>query len=422
MATNRKFRSPSAIGLARGAEGSTVEDLQEFLRRFGYLQVPADGEPFAAVRERSGAPAAKKGVFDDNTVIALSNYQRFHGLPNTGTLDQATVAHMSMPRCGFPDIPHASGSSEFVAQGNKWTQTNLTYSFQNFTPDLTQQQVRDAIVAALDLWSQVTPLTFTEVAANGDIIIRFVTGDHGDGSPFDGVGNVLAHAFFPPPNGGAIAGDAHFDEAEAWSVNIPATGIDLVTVAAHEFGHSLGLNHSPVAGAIMQAFFAGPHRFLAPDDISGIQSIYGPRLLGQPQLVLQTFGYDAGGWRVDMHPRFVIDVTGDSRPDIVGFGNDGVWVSRNNGNGTFQAPQLVVGNFGYNAGGWRVDKHPRFVADVTGDGRADIVGFGDDGVWVSRNNGNGTFQTPQMVIANFAYNAGGWRVDMHPRFVADLTG
>src|SRR5262249_47633086 len=112
------------------------------------------------------------------------------------------------------------------------------------------------------------------------------------------------------------------------------------------------------------------------------------------------------------------DLTGDGRADIVGFGDAGVWVSLNNGNGTFQALQMVVGNFAYNAGGWRVEKHPRFLADLTGDKRADIVGFGDAGVWVSRNNGNGTFQGPQMVVGNFAYNAGGWRIEKHPRFVA----
>jgi FG-GAP-like repeat len=141
-----------------------------------------------------------------------------------------------------------------------------------------------------------------------------------------------------------------------------------------------------------------------------------------PQLVVANFGYNAGGWRVDMHPRFLADLTGDGRADIVGFGNAGVYVALNNGNGTFQAPQLVVANFGYNAGGWRVDMHPRLLADVSGDGRADIVGFGNDGVWVARNNGNGTFQNPQLLVNNFGYNAGGWRVNQHPRFLADTTG
>ena len=44
----------------------------------------------------------------------------------------------------------------------------------------------------------------------------------------------------------------------------------------------------------------------------------------------------------------------------------------------------MITNFGYNAGGWRVDQHPRFLADTTGDGRVDIVGFGNAGVYVSR--------------------------------------
>ena len=141
------------------------------------------------------------------------------------------------------------------------------------------------------------------------------------------------------------------------------------------------------------------------------------------KMVVANFAYVAGGWRVEKHPRFLADLTGDGRSDIVGFGDAGVWVSLNDGTGnTFGAPQMVVANFGFVAGGWRVERHPRFLADLTGDGRADIVGFGDAGVWVSLNNGNGTFGAPQMVVGNFAYVAGGWRVEKHPRFLADLTG
>jgi hypothetical protein len=141
-----------------------------------------------------------------------------------------------------------------------------------------------------------------------------------------------------------------------------------------------------------------------------------------PQLVVDNFGYNAGGWRIDRHPRFLADTTGDGRADIVGFGNAGVWVSRAQADGTFTAPQLVVDNFGYNAGGWRVGQHPRFLADTTGDGRVDIVGFGNAGVWVSRAQADGTFTAPQLVVNNFGYSAGGWRVDRHPRFLADTTG
>ncbi|KAF8653553.1 hypothetical protein AX16_003890 [Volvariella volvacea WC 439] len=140
----------------------------------------------------------------------------------------------------------------------------------------------------------------------------------------------------------------------------------------------------------------------------------------QPKIVSDTFCYGKT-WRVEKHPRFVADLTGDARVDIIGFGDPGVYTAINKGDGIFQSPNLVVNDFGYNQG-WRVEKHPRFVADLTGDGRADIIGFGDAGVYVSYNNGDGTFQRPKLVINNFGYNAGGWRVDKHPRFVADLTG
>ena len=138
------------------------------------------------------------------------------------------------------------------------------------------------------------------------------------------------------------------------------------------------------------------------------------------KFVLADLGFNKGGWRVDKHPRFLADLTGDGLPDIVGFGNAGVLVAFNSGNGTFQAPKLVVADLGFNRG-WRVDKHPRFLADLTGDGRADIVGFGDAGVVVALNNGDGTFQVPKLVAADLGFNSA-WRVDQHPRFLADLTG
>jgi hypothetical protein len=139
-----------------------------------------------------------------------------------------------------------------------------------------------------------------------------------------------------------------------------------------------------------------------------------------PQFVLADFGEEAGGWHVNKHPRVLANLTDTGRADIVGFGDDGVWVALGNGDGTFQEPRFVLADFGFEAGGWRVEKHPRFLADITGDGRADIVGFGDDGVWVALGNGDGTFQPPQFVLADLGYEAGGWRVEKHPRFLAEL--
>jgi hypothetical protein len=140
-----------------------------------------------------------------------------------------------------------------------------------------------------------------------------------------------------------------------------------------------------------------------------------------PQVVLADFGQEAGGWRIDKHPRFLADLRGNGRADIVGFGNAGVYIALSNGDGTFAQVRFVLADLGEEAGGWHVDKHPRFVVDINGDGRADIVGFGDAGVYVALGNGDGTFQQPRFVLADFGFDSG-WRVDKHPRFVVDITG
>jgi peptidoglycan hydrolase-like protein with peptidoglycan-binding domain len=261
---------PRQAGAKMGSRGVNVRRLQNYLTRFGYLDSSVLDD--FGVRHTLAQPSPDSiGEFDEQTEEALRKFQQFHGLEVTGELDEPTVALMEKPRCGFPD------TAEYVLQGNKWTTTNLRYGYQNFTGDVTQAQVRAALTAAFGYWSAVTPLTFTEVpfANNPEIRIRFVTGDHGDGSPFDGPGGVLAHAFYPPPNGGDLAGDAHFDDAENWSINLPPSGVDLYTVAAHEIGHSLGLAHSTVSGALMYPYYGGPHRFLDQDDINGIQALYG---------------------------------------------------------------------------------------------------------------------------------------------------
>ncbi|MFE7631450.1 FG-GAP repeat domain-containing protein [Kocuria sp. NPDC057446] len=134
---------------------------------------------------------------------------------------------------------------------------------------------------------------------------------------------------------------------------------------------------------------------------------------------LADFGWDQG-WRTDRHVRQLADVTGDGVLDVVGFGDAGVQVARGRADGTFAAPALVLREFG-RAQGWRVGHHPRHVADVNADGRADIVGFGHAGVWVSHGTADGTFGAPSMTLRDFGA-AQGWRPDRHQREVLDLNG
>ncbi|MFI9722976.1 FG-GAP-like repeat-containing protein [Streptomyces sp. NPDC052396] len=142
----------------------------------------------------------------------------------------------------------------------------------------------------------------------------------------------------------------------------------------------------------------------------------------EPLYVLDDFGTEQGWSSVEEHPRFLVKTTSGGAVDIVGFGPQGVVVSRGRGDGTFEPSKLVLNDFGL-AQGWTGKKHLRLLADVTGDGKPDIVGFGDEGVWVSRNRGDGQFEQAQLVCRGFGYNedAGAWRVDRHPRFLADIT-
>jgi FG-GAP-like repeat len=144
-----------------------------------------------------------------------------------------------------------------------------------------------------------------------------------------------------------------------------------------------------------------------------------------PTFELAAFGTNAGGWSSnDTYPRALADVNGDHMADIVGFGADGVSVSLATGGGHFAAPTLELAAFGTNAGGWTSqDLYPRTLADVNGDGKADIVGDGADGIFVSLATGGGHFASPTFQLSAFGANAGGWNSDnTYPRQLADING
>ena len=81
---------------------------------------------------------------------------------------------------------------------------------------------------------------------------------------------------FPISLRSGLSGDAHFDDDERFTTGT-SDGINLDWVAVHEFGHSMGLEHSNVRESIMYPWYKGyfPNIELTEDDILGIQALYG---------------------------------------------------------------------------------------------------------------------------------------------------
>lgn len=317
--TKRSPNEPPTMG---------ITELTQYLANYGYMS------------KSQKADAEAGGLQDPSSYeVSIKKMQYMYGLEPTGRLDEKTRAMMAMPRCGVEDVVGTSyainsgtehyskfsnrkrmrkkkrgrknkgkeGSSRggrrgsgavsvrvedrgeggedgedggrahrrtkrYNLEGNTWDKLDLSYQIENYTPDMSRREVDDSMASALKLWSDETNLSFRKVnqGSKADIHIKFGAGHHGDSYPFDGRSGTLAHAFFPK------SGETHFDEDEQFDYE-DGRGVNLMIVAAHEFGHTLGLAHSNVPDSLMAPVYQGyvPNFKLPRDDVMAIQQLYG---------------------------------------------------------------------------------------------------------------------------------------------------
>ncbi|CAG0916017.1 unnamed protein product, partial [Notodromas monacha] len=263
-------------------------DQKEYMMRYGYV---SPNETMVSLM--TDADTTMKGL---NSLLDMANITDTEGkirgilkpdpfrVNFTGKANNALMDFIRGRRCGMRDFPgvdevpatstETRRKKRYALQGSRWRRPNLTYRINQYSRgkngvQLPAQEIDRIMAAAFQTWENVTNLRFTR-ASRGmsvDIDIDFAKQEHGDGSPFDGRGQVIAHAYYP-----SYGGDSHFDDEELWTSNENA-GTNLLQVAVHEFGHALGLEHSNVMSAIMFPRYQGyiPNFKLDPDDVIGIQ-------------------------------------------------------------------------------------------------------------------------------------------------------
>ncbi|KAJ4848766.1 hypothetical protein Tsubulata_031983, partial [Turnera subulata] len=257
----------------RGDKKEGIHQLKQYLHRFGYLN---------NTQYSHSTQVVDANLLDENMERAIRTYQINFNLKPTGVLDAETVSTMMKPRCGLPDI--IDGKTRMNASRGEY---HLDYEFYSGRPSwpLSKKELtwrllpgsrQDAIEPirdyALQSWDSIVPFTFRLVRETdvSDIKIGFRTEKTDPFGQMDGPGGELAYAFGP------TVGEMYLDGDENWAINGPTKQeYDMGTVALHELGHVLGLQHSYDPHAIMwPTIDKGVVKDLGEDDIAGMKALY----------------------------------------------------------------------------------------------------------------------------------------------------
>ncbi|HEX6622738.1 MAG TPA: matrixin family metalloprotease [Pyrinomonadaceae bacterium] len=177
----------------------------------------------------------------------------------------------------------------------RWPTTTITIALSSSlnSPPANIKAGSDVVGAArraLQRWAEagninfnITTSTETRVQQDG---VSLITVSPTSGVTFTNPGQTgRARVFFDASSGAITEGDVAVNPATQFSTDGTPDTFDLETTFAHEIGHVLGLEHSGLAGALMQPrqtrngtfdLAAIRRRVLSDDDRAGLRAIYGP--------------------------------------------------------------------------------------------------------------------------------------------------
>lgn len=202
--------------------------------------------------------------YDQETISAIQNYQKYFNLQVTGDLNNQTIQQLSLLRCDVPDINFYynltnNNNVSYPKAGNRWfpERNNLTYGFrpESDIPDNATKVFKNSFKR----WANASGvLNLTETSYDkADIKVGFYNFTYFDvddelyGSSLiilqppsdDKIGYILLNAnlfWALPSQNGSVS----------WEDGI----LDLESAAMHQIGHLLGLDHSNKNESVMYPY------------------------------------------------------------------------------------------------------------------------------------------------------------------------
>lgn len=209
----------------------------------------------------------------------------------TGSFDADAQAARDQIASRFPGavaVGQNDVEAAYVLNGYWWTSGSTWWAYNDAAKPAGLSGELSSIAAGANVWGTVGANFAFSGGGTSTAGTGACQGGNLDGANTIGwaeqPGSVLAVTctWFSSGNPGAATEfDMQIDPAWNWTTGSPVQ-IDLQSVAAHEFGHALGLGHTSTAGAVMYPSYSSGSiiRDPQPDDISGIIAIYGAQGVG----------------------------------------------------------------------------------------------------------------------------------------------
>jgi hypothetical protein len=176
-----------------------------------------------------------------------------------------------------------NGAGAYVLSGPKWSSVPVTYVVNPTNLDLPESVIDPALAAGADAWHLQTTASFRFAYAGRSSLTT---------NTFDGVnvvmfrnassGSAIATTYWWSSGSSIVDADIVFWDG-AFRFFTGSTGCSggfyIEDIAAHEFGHVLGLGHSTSLAATMYPSVSScdmRNRTLDADDIAGVTALYPP--------------------------------------------------------------------------------------------------------------------------------------------------